>query len=586
MNIREFLSNKTLLFDGAMGTYCAEKLLQNQSTPCEELNITHPDEVFKIHSEYASAGAKAIKTNTFGVNRQSFSTEKCEEIITKGYQLASKLEDKAYVFADIGPINVTDCENSFDEYAFVVDIFLKSGASNFLFETNSRLDALLEVSEYIKSKKPDAFIIISFASAPDGFTSSGHSVFKLLKDAADSAFTDAVGLNCVSGAKHMVDLVSKLPHIEKPLSIMPNVGYPTVLGNRTFYNGNGEYFAEQIQKLASLNVKILGGCCGTTPHFMMLAANCIRVKIDFVPENHNEKPVQKSVKNTFWESLISSYKKPFAVELDPPDNADIGRFLKGAAELKNAGADIITIADCPIARARMDSSILACKITRELDMPALPHMTCRDRNLNATKALLLGLCAEGVHNVLIVTGDPIPTAARDEVKSVYNFNSRMLAGYISTLGETALSTPFHIFGALNVNAKNFNVQLNLAKEKLENGMCGFLTQPVLTQRGLDNLKLAKETLDCKILGGIIPIVSHKNALYMNSEVNGIEVDEKIISLYEGKTREEGEDLAVKISAKIAEEIAPYIDGYYLITPFNRTHLICRIINEIKFLPKS
>ncbi|MDD6024748.1 MAG: methylenetetrahydrofolate reductase, partial [Oscillospiraceae bacterium] len=220
-------------------------------------------------------------------------------------------------------------------------------------------------------------------------------------------------------------------------------------------------------------------------------------------------------------------------------------------------------------------------LRRELQMEALPHMTCRDRNLNATKALLLGLCSEGVHNVLTITGDPIPSASRDEVKSVYNFNSRMLASYIRSLGETILPVPFHVFGALNVNARNFHIQLELAQEKEKNGICGFLTQPVLTEQGLENLKLARETLKGKILGGIIPIVSHRNACFMNSEVAGIRVDDQIVAMYEGADRQQGEELAVKISSAVAKEIAPYVDGYYLITPFGRTGLMARIMKAIR-----
>jgi len=208
-------------------------------------------------------------------------------------------------------------------------------------------------------------------------------------------------------------------------------------------------------------------------------------------------------------------------------------------------------------------------------------MTCRDRNLNATKALLLGLSAEGVHNVLTVTGDPIPSADRDEVKSVFNFNSRMLARYITGLGETVLTTPFRVFGALNLNARNFSVQLRLAQKKEENGMVGFLTQPVLTAQALENLKLAHETLHGKILGGIIPVVSQRNALFMNSEVSGITVDQEIIDRYAGLDRAQGEELAVRISTTIAKEIAPYVDGFYLMTPFGRTGLMGRIMDEIR-----
>lgn len=214
-------------------------------------------------------------------------------------------------------------------------------------------------------------------------------------------------------------------------------------------------------------------------------------------------------------------------------------------------------------------------------MDALPHMTCRDRNLNATKALLLGLYAEGIRNVLLVTGDPIPTAERDEVKSVYQFNSRKLAAFVTSLGKKLLPGQFHAFGALNVNARNFDVQIRLAKEKEEKGIVGFLTQPVLTPQAFENLKRAKEELNGYILGGIIPVVSARNARFMDSEISGINVDPQITELYEGKNREESEALATEISVEIMRQITPYVDGYYLMTPFGRTGLIARILKEFE-----
>ena len=282
---------------------------------------------------------------------------------------------------------------------------------------------------------------------------------------------------------------------------------------------------------------------------------------------------------------LNAGEKVIAIELDSPRTADLTGYLEGAKKLQAAGADLLTIADCPIAQARMDSSLVACRVHRELGTCALPHMTCRDRNLNATKALLLGLYAEGVREVLAITGDPIPTAERDEVKNVYQFNSRKLAQYIVSLaGEgREMPSPLTVFGALNLNARNFDVELRRAQEKLENGMSGFLTQPVLSAQAVENLKKTRETLGekAKILAGIMPVVSQRNAIFMENEVNGIHVDAEIIERFAGLDRAQGEELGLEVSVKAAQAAAPYADGFYLMTPFNRIALMERLIARLK-----
>ena len=225
--------------------------------------------------------------------------------------------------------------------------------------------------------------------------------------------------------------------------------------------------------------------------------------------------------------------------------------------------------------------MLAARVHRELGIEPIPHMTCRDRNLNAIKSILLGLSAEGIHNMIAITGDPIPTAERDEVKSVYQFNSRKLSAFIKSLGEHGDVLPFHVFGALNINAKHFPSQIGLAKKKLEAGMTGFFTQPVLSERAKENLRTAREELgDALIMGGLMPVVSERNARFMESEIAGIHVEERIINAYHGLDREAAEELAVRLSLEIAHDIEPYIDGYYIITPFSRTPLVARIVAEL------
>ena len=259
----------------------------------------------------------------------------------------------------------------------------------------------------------------------------------------------------------------------------------------------------------------------------------------------------------------------------------MGVYLEGVRHLRAAGVDAITIADCPVGIPRVDSSLIACKLKRELEIEPIPHMTCRDRNLNAIKALLLGLSVEDIHNVLLVTGDPMPTDLHEEEKSVFNCNSRKLAKFVSSLDENSVDTPFKIYAALNINAKNFDIQLKIAKEKEENGVVCFMTQPVLSERGFENLKRARKELSAKILGGIYPIVSYRNACFMHNEITGVEVTSEIRHMYEGKTRDEGKAIALNISTDIAGKMADYVDGYYIMTPFNRVKLVSKIIKAIK-----
>lgn len=585
MNINEYIKDSILVFDGAMGTYYSK--LKNNAFNCEMANINDASTILSIHREYIRAGCKAIKTNTFAANEIllecDFKTVK--DIIKNGYEIALEATKNTdvFVFADIGPIPALNDRDLLSDYKKIVDIFLELGATNFIFETFSNDEYLPEISSYIKKKQPNSFILTEFAVNPEGFTRLGKSGAKIFESISKNKNIDALGFNCISGPHHLLHFIKTIDINDSIVSIMPNAGYPTIINNRTFFEDNSDYFSEQMLEILNQGVHILGGCCGTTPEF-------IKKTVDIINSSHRgESAIEKVIsskekikpisKNKLLEKLEVG-KKIIAVELDPPIDTDIEFFMSSAKKLKDHGVDAITIADCPIARARVDSSLLACKIKRELDITPIPHMTCRDRNINATKALLLGLNIENIDNVLVVTGDPIPSAERDEIKAMFSFNSSILANYIKTLNENTFNTPFNILGALNINAINFDSQLKHAKIKIENGVTMFLTQPVLTEQALINLKKAKEILPAKILGGIIPVVSYRNACFMNNEISGITVSQNIIDLYKDTSKEESTKLAINISTQIAKEIEPYVDGYYIITPFKRIDIICDIIANI------
>ena len=587
-DIREYLARKPLLFDGGMGTYYKTA----PGADCEMANLTDPEGVKKVHAEYLAAGAQAIKTNTFGLPRMAAAQMPgWEELAEAGWKLAcdAAAEKAAAVFADLGPAPDTEAAPASSAYGLVAQQFAALGAKNFLFETLSSDVGIVEAVKALRVAVPDAFVMVSFAVLPDGYTREGLLFRDLLRRMEQSGVVDAVGLNCVSAPGAMKKLVQGLGETLLPLSVMPNAGYPVVTRARVLYQGKPEYFAREMGQIAAAGVRILGGCCGTTPAHIA----ALRAELDALPQQTEAAPAAKlstgtapavEKDDTFLRKLNAG-EKVIAIELDSPRVADLSGYLDGARRLQAAGADLLTIADCPIAQARMDSSLVACRVHQELGMCALPHMTCRDRNLNATKALLLGLYAEGVREVLAITGDPIPTAERDEVKNVYQFNSRKLAQYIVSLAGEGREMPsaMTVFGALNLNARNFEVELRRAVEKLENGMSGFLTQPVLSAQAVENLRKARQTLGerAKILAGIMPVVSQRNAIFMENEINGIHVEEDIIQRFAGLDREQGEALGLEVSVQMAREALPYADGFYLMTPFNRVALMERLIARLK-----
>ena len=585
--VRELLAQGVLLFDGATGTaLCAQS---GEGEAVERLCLTQPQRVLALHRAYLAAGCKAIKTNTFAAHVSLACENKDDQktLIRAAYDLARRAGDAydAAVFADIGPAP-TDADSAAACYIAMAEQYLNVGATCFLFETMQSGEGLAEAAAYIKASCPDAWIMVSFAADADGFTRAGEQASALALQMSACGAVDAIGLNCICGAYHIRQLLSTLDVGDKLMSAMPNAGYPHVEEGRTYYDSAPAYYAQQVMECVKTGARIVGGCCGTTPEHIRQIARLLGTPMPPRVRMGDEKAAQPSEKGCRSRILrrLEQGRRITLVELDPPRSADIGGFMEGARQLEQAGADAITIADCPIGRARMDSSLLACKLSRELGIEALPHMTCRDRNVNATKALLLGLSMENVHNVLAVTGDPIPTGDRGSVKSVYQFNSRVLAKFIRGLGESGEAEPFFVCGGLNINAVRFDSELDRAKEKMDCGVSAFLTQPVLSEQAALHLERAMDELrGAKLIGGLFPVVSEKNARFLQSEVHGITVDEAVVRAYAGLDRAQGEDMAVRLCREAASRISPFVDGYYIMTPFQRVELVCRVIRATRNL---
>ncbi len=570
-----------LLFDGAFGTYYSKKYHSEQ--PCELACIQNPNHVLEIHKEYIEAGAMAIKTNTFAANTVALKTEfsTVKQIIQAAWNLANQAAEytNTLIFADIGPIFSED--DSDDELYKIVDIFLSLGTTYFLLET-AQDTSVFTLANYIKQKKQDVYIITSFAVDQDGYTRKGIPVKKLLKESKQHHI-DAFGLNCMCGPSHLLEIVSELS-ANHTISVMPNSGYPLNVNGRTLFIDNETYFSTKMMQIHQQGVKILGGCCGTTPqHIQTVSQQLKKAHIDTIVQV-SEKEIPKSttnVKNVFAERLAAG-KQVIAVELDPPFNTDYTHIKEAVPIMKNAGVDVITIADSPLARARANSFMLAANIQREANISVIPHLTCRDQNMVGLKSILLGGNIAGIRNVLVVTGDPVPADHRNEIKGVFSKNSYQLMDYIRNLNEDIFeNTPYLVGGALNVNSYKFEFELKRAIKKQEKGVQFLLTQPIYTTQAIQNLKQAKKELDIKILAGLMPIVSYRNAVFLNNEVGGIDIPENIVMQMENKSSDQVQKISLSYCIDIISEIGDDCDGYYLMTPLKKHGLIVDLIRSIK-----
>ena len=573
-------SKNYILFDGAMGTYLAERYAGGVGR-CEENNLKHPERVVQAHRDYIAAGADAVKTNTFGANTLALGAdmETVLRVVDAGCACAREAAGKdTLIFASMGPILYDEQERCDAEREKIIDRFLENGVTGFLLETFAEADVLVRAARYIRKHCREAYVIAECTVAPDGYTQSGISAQSIIDAMKDAEEIDAYGFNCTCGPMHMAHIAETTEFYGKTVSIMPNAGYPTIEAGRTVFKSAPDYFAEQLKRSFLAGARILGGCCGTTPEHIRAAKEALNANEAPAKPKGPEAPRMARRK----EAAPALCGKPVAVELDSPLDADGSFFVHAAQELRAAGADYITIADCPIGRARADSSMLAAMLKNQYGIEASPHLTCRDRNLNASKALLLGLSMQDIRNVLVVTGDPIPNNRRGEIKSVFQFNSVLYADFIRDLNRTTFAErPFRIMGALNVNAKNFEAELKKAQKKEAAGVTCFLTQPVYDRRAAENLAQAKKTLSSALWAGVMPVVSYKNACFINNELAGIEIPADVCERFRNADREQAADIAVETTLGAAELIKDIADGYYIVTPLRRADIVCRIIKELK-----
>lgn len=593
MNIREYLKKSKLIADGSFGTYYSQKY-KTVDIP-EYANITAPQRISEIHTEYINSGAKLIRTNTFASNTYSLdcSIEQVKENIKAAYKIAKEAVEQSgkeiFIAGNIGPVPVVfqpDFEAVEEEYYQIAKTFIDEGADILCFETFTQSEHIMPAIKRIK-EECNPFIIVQFCVNQYGYSEAGESAERLVSETAFSKCVDAVGLNCGVGPAHMQQILSRINLNNNCfVTAMPNAGYPLLVRNRVKYADNPIYFASKVNDMALLGADIIGGCCGTTPDYIREVAKTIdltpTVKSDETSANNeNEKPV---IKKSFFRNADGTIKdkKLIAVELAPPFGADDKKLLEAAHMLKGLGVDVLTFPDSPSGRTRIDSVLMAQKVKNVTGFEVMPHICCRDKNAIAMRSTFLGASINDINNFLIITGDPIPVMARQVVKSVFNFDSVGLMRIADEMNSEALKdSPLTYGGAINQSRRRIESEIKRVQKKMEAGAEFFLTQPVFTAEDAERLRRVKEETGARILCGIMPLVSRKNALFMKNEISGVNVTDEVIERYpENADREDGENVGVELAKEMIAATRDFADGYYFSFPFNRTYLLKRIIEEL------
>ena len=601
--IRERLKDDVVIvFDGGIGTYLYQKGVP-KGLCYDELNVIMPEIVKEVHENYLRAGAEALTTNTFGANRfvleEYFGIgKKAKEINYFGARLAKEVaKDKAFVAGSIGPISrphdikkaLTPSEVE-EIFAEQIEALAEGGVDLFIFETYNCFDELkigIEVARRIAPEKP----IIASVTFPNQLkTIFGEKPVELGKK-LDASPADVIGVNCGSGPQEVFEAARILLSIsKKPVSAMANAGQARFIHGKFVYPKNEDYFARYAEKMVAAGVKIVGGCCGTTPSHIRLIAERVKGKkvkrkeIIISLQEPEERRIEKRQVRTHLRSMLER-KEVISVEIEPPKGPSITPLLEVLEKLRSAGFNTVNVSDSPMARVRMNPFALTKVIKEKIDFEVITHMTCRDRNLLGIQADLLGGNLLGVENILALTGDPPSVGDYPFATGVYDLDSLGLIEIISSLNSgygylgnpLGSATNYFVGSSLNVNAIDRG-EIERAKRKIEAGARFLATQPVYDidefKRSLEKLR----QLEVPIIVTIMPVVSWRNAEYLHYEVPGISLPEWLLKRMEGKKGKEGEREGVKIAREIFKGLQNEVEGILFIAPFEKYRLVEEILN--------
>ncbi len=609
--LTELLDKQLVFGDGAMGTMLYSKGVFI-NTCFEELNLTAPQLVGQVHDLYISAGSDFLESNTYGANEFKLArfglAEKTAQINTAAVKIAKQSAGgKALVAGAIGPLGVDIAQGGRISEKEIINVFTnqinalaQAGADFLLFETFNNLKELL-IAINCAIKTSSLQIVAQMAINENNETLFGDRIDLAIAKIAEFPQVVAVGLNCSLGPAAMLET---LPLIKKattkPISLQPNAGLPQNIDGRTVYMCTPEYMAEYAKRFYEKGVKILGGCCGTTPQHIKQMVKTVRslhradlssAVIEIKPSQKQavkQKPVELKNKSKLGAKLAKG-QKIYTVEISPPKGTDVSGLIEKVKLCEKFGIDAVNIPDGPRASSRLSAMITAVKIKQLCNIETILHFCCRDRNIIAMQSDLLGIQAIGLGNVLIITGDPPKLGEYPDATAVFDLDSIALTKVVSNLNcgvdiaGNSLSIPTSLVIGVGANpvASDLDREISRFKKKVDSGAEFAITQPVFDENSF--FKFLESTRDCKIpiIAGIWPFTNYKNAEFMANEVPGVVVPKKLLEkMSRTKDGQDGRKAGVEIAMELMNKISDNVAGFAISAPFGNVNMALAAAGKI------
>jgi methionine synthase / methylenetetrahydrofolate reductase(NADPH) len=610
----ERLSRGPLIADGAMGTLLNTRGIGFEQC-FDELNLSRPDLIESVHRDYLAAGAELIETNTFGANAVRLAGHSLEEkarlIARQGVKIARAAREivgvNAFVAGSIGPlgkamepfgtITAAEAEAAFQA---VAEGLLEGGCDAVVLETFQDLDEILAALKAVRRVSLSMPVIAQMTFGTDGKTMYGHTPAQAVERLQQGG-ASVVGVNCGVGPQPTLEVLEQLVRAagDTPVSAMPNAGLPQYVGGRFVYLATPAYFADFAARAADLGVRLIGGCCGTTPAHIQamrerLASHLpveklapgadVRV-LEAAPIPVEAPPPREEPE------LLRKLKSKFvvSVEIDPPRGINTTKVMEGARIMAERGVDCVNIADSPMARIRMSAMALAYQVRQRFPrLDIILHFTCRDRNLMGIQSDLLGAHALGLRNILCLTGDPPSMGDYPNATAVFDTDAPGLMRIVHRMNEgtdlagtsIGAATRFAIGCGVNPTAQDLDREIEYVRRKLDSGPHFIMTQPVYElecwRRFVERLRGIS---DIPILIGILPLQSFRHAEFLHNEVPGIQVPDWIRRRMH-EAGNDGQRVGVELARELLGQCRTMAQGVYLMPSFGRYENCLEVLDGV------